>query len=62
MKFEQSLPMGLVHTVLDTEGRLVNGIDSIDLDKLRELVAGGESEGRVTLGTDEDGQIEVCIE
>lgn len=62
MKFEESLPMGLVHTVLDTEGRLVDGLDSVDLDRLRELVDEGETKGRVTLETDEDGQIEICIE
>jgi MFS family permease len=63
MKFDMSIPLGLVNTVIYMEGRLAAGLESIDLAKLQEVVAASAAdEGVATMNMAGGGQIEVSLE
>jgi len=63
LKFDMSLPMGLVNTVLYEGGRLAAELDSLDLQKLRALIAGSSaSESVQMMETDNDEQVEISVE
>jgi len=63
MRVNMTLPLGLVNTVLYSGGRLADGLEGIDLQKLEKLVASSAaSESARTMDTADDERIEVSVE
>jgi hypothetical protein len=63
MKYDMSIPLGLVNTVIYMEGRLAAGLENVDLGKLQKLIAAGVAEeGVATMDMAGGGQIEVSLE
>jgi MFS family permease len=63
MKHDLSIPLGLVNTVIYMEGRLAAGLESVDLEKLQELVTtSAADQGVATMDMAGGRQIEVSLE
>ena len=56
------LPMGLVHAVLSTGGRLAAQLAHLDQDMLANLIRGTTRVGGVTVDTEDDERVDLSID
>jgi hypothetical protein len=62
IKYDMSLPVGLVNAAIYEQGRLADELDGVDAQSLKELVARGVAGPReVVMATDDQHRIEVSI-